>query len=119
MIALTSCPAPGACPIRSLMGWTAARRDNFARDLQERLGILALFALLSSFRMCNLLILLVAQETDPVSGHHILTCTLAPCDSTFKLNAVLAAVVYGNCVVVPPAILNVLLLAEIRPLPAP
>jgi hypothetical protein len=44
MIALTSCPAPGACPIRSLMGWTAARRDNFARDLQERLGILAILA---------------------------------------------------------------------------
>jgi hypothetical protein len=36
---------------------------------------------------------LAERETDPVSGHHILTCTLAPCDSTFKLNAVLAAVV--------------------------
>ena len=60
---------------------------------------------------------LAEREADPVSGHHILTCTLVPCDSTFKLNAVLAAVVYGNCVAVPPAILNVLLLAEIRPLP--
>jgi hypothetical protein len=36
------------------------RKKKFARDLQERLGILALLAL-------------SARETDPVSGHHILS----------------------------------------------
>jgi hypothetical protein len=43
----------------------------FARDLQERLGILALCALSAPFRMCNLLIPLATRETDPVSGHHL------------------------------------------------
>jgi hypothetical protein len=44
---------------------------NFARDLQERLGILALLALSAPFRICKLQILLAAAETDPVSGHHL------------------------------------------------
>ena len=52
---------------------TSAARADFARDLQERLGILALFALSAPFRMCKLLIPLLARETDPVSGHHILS----------------------------------------------
>jgi hypothetical protein len=43
---------------------------NFARDLQDRLGILALLALCSPFRICKLQIPLAARETDPVSGHH-------------------------------------------------
>jgi hypothetical protein len=38
---------------------------NFARDLQERLGILALFALSAPFRICKLQIPLAARETDP------------------------------------------------------
>jgi hypothetical protein len=42
----------------------------FARDLQDRLGILALCALFAPFRICKLLILLASRETDPVSGHH-------------------------------------------------
>jgi len=48
-------------------------RINFARDLQERLGILALLALPAPFRICKLQILLATRETDPVSGHHILS----------------------------------------------
>ena len=43
-------------------------RAVLARDLQELLGILALFALLSPFRICSLLILLIARGTDPVSA---------------------------------------------------
>jgi hypothetical protein len=43
---------------------------NFARDLQERLGILALLALPAPFRICKLQIPFAARETDPVSGHH-------------------------------------------------
>jgi hypothetical protein len=45
---------------------------NFARDLQERLGILALLAFPAPFRICKLQIPLVARETDPVSGHHFI-----------------------------------------------
>src|ERR1035437_7753435 len=52
-------------------GLTCSLQCKFARDLQERLGILALFALLSPFRMCKLQIPLAERETDPVSGHHI------------------------------------------------
>jgi hypothetical protein len=48
---------------------------NFARDLQERLGILALLALSAPFRICKLQIPLAAAETDPVSGHHIESTT--------------------------------------------
>jgi hypothetical protein len=44
---------------------------NFARDLQDRLGILALLALSAPFRICKLQIPLVRRETDPVSGHHL------------------------------------------------
>jgi hypothetical protein len=51
---------------------------NFARDLQERLGILALLALSARFRICKLLIPLVDGETDPVSGLHL--------ESTYKIN---------------------------------
>ena len=40
----------------------------FARDLQERLGILALLALPAPFRICKLQIPLAARETDPVSS---------------------------------------------------
>ncbi len=46
---------------------------KFARDLQDRLGILALLALSAPFRFCRLQILLAKRETDPVSGHHILS----------------------------------------------
>jgi hypothetical protein len=46
-------------------------RLNFARDLQDRLGILALLALSAPFRICKLQIQLAGQETDPVSGHHL------------------------------------------------
>jgi hypothetical protein len=44
---------------------------NLARDLQERLGILALLELSASFRICKLQILFARRENDPVSGHHI------------------------------------------------
>jgi hypothetical protein len=44
---------------------------NFARDLQDRLGILALLAVSAPFRICKLQIPLAGRETDPVSGHHI------------------------------------------------
>jgi hypothetical protein len=46
--------------------------DNviFARDLQERFGVLALLALPAPFRIFNLQIPLAARETDPVSGYH-------------------------------------------------
>jgi hypothetical protein len=44
---------------------------NFARDLQDRLGILALLSLSAPFRICKLQIPLARRETDPVSGHHI------------------------------------------------
>jgi len=49
---------------------TSYTPSDFARDLQERLGILALLALPAPFRICKLQILLAARETDPVSGHH-------------------------------------------------
>jgi hypothetical protein len=49
---------------------------NFARDLQDCLGILALLALSAPFRICKLQISLAAQETDPVSGHHLESITL-------------------------------------------
>jgi hypothetical protein len=45
-------------------------KDKFARDLQDRLGILALLALSAPFGICKLQILLAGRETDPVSGHH-------------------------------------------------
>jgi hypothetical protein len=41
---------------------------NFARDLQDRLGILALLALSAPFRICKLHIPLASRETDPVSA---------------------------------------------------
>jgi hypothetical protein len=44
---------------------------SFARDLQDRLGILSLLALSAPFRICKLQIPLAMQETDPVSGHHL------------------------------------------------
>jgi hypothetical protein len=44
---------------------------QFARDLQDRLGILALLALSAPFRICKLQIPLAEGETDPVSGHHL------------------------------------------------
>ena len=53
----------------------------FARDLQERLGILALLALPAPFRICKLQILLAARETDPVSGHHFIINNL---DGAFR-----------------------------------
>src|ERR1700723_3270098 len=46
---------------------------DFARDLQERLGILALLAFSAPCRICKLQIPLAARETDPVSGHRILS----------------------------------------------
>ena len=51
------------------------RKINFARDLQERLGILALLALYAPFRICKLHIPLLNRETDPVSGHHLESLT--------------------------------------------
>jgi hypothetical protein len=39
------------------------RKNKFARDLQDRLGILALLALSAPFRMCNLHIPLATRET--------------------------------------------------------
>jgi hypothetical protein len=47
------------------------RKTNSARDLQDRLGILALLALSAPFRICKLQIPLATRETDPVSGHHL------------------------------------------------
>ena len=47
------------------------QRLVFARDLQDRLGILTLLALSAPFRICKLQIPLVDRETDPVSGHHL------------------------------------------------
>jgi hypothetical protein len=49
---------------------------HFARDLQERLGILALLAFSAPFRICKLQIPIAARETDPVSGYHLesITC---------------------------------------------
>jgi hypothetical protein len=38
---------------------------KFARDLQEQSGILALLALLATFRICKLQISLAGRETDP------------------------------------------------------
>jgi hypothetical protein len=49
----------------------ANTKINFARDLQDRLGILALLALSAPFRICKLQIPLADGETDPVSGHHL------------------------------------------------
>jgi hypothetical protein len=51
------------------------QKIDFARDLQDRLGILALLALSAPFRICKLQILLAARETDPVSGHHLESTT--------------------------------------------
>jgi hypothetical protein len=48
---------------------------KFARDLQERLGILALLVLPAPFRICKLQIPLAARETDPASGHHLESIT--------------------------------------------
>jgi hypothetical protein len=59
---------------------------KFARDLQERLGILALLALSAPFRMCKLQILLVARETDPVSGHHFIN-NLQPPRTAITVNS--------------------------------
>jgi hypothetical protein len=42
--------------------------DNFARDLQDRLGLLALSA---PFRICQLQIPLASRETHPVSGYRL------------------------------------------------
>jgi hypothetical protein len=50
---------------------SANTKMNFARDLQKRLGILALLALSAPFRICKLQISLAGRETDPVSGHHL------------------------------------------------
>src|SRR5271170_4015298 len=47
----------------------------FARDLQDRLGILALLALSASLRICKSQIPLARRETDPVSGHHLESIT--------------------------------------------
>ena len=55
----------------SLVPIPRIRKTNFARDLQDRLGILALLALSSPFRICKLQIPLATRETDPVSVHHI------------------------------------------------
>ena len=57
------------------VGKSGARRAeraqiNFARDLQDRLGILALLELPAPFRICKLQIPLATRETDPVSGYH-------------------------------------------------
>ena len=51
------------------------QKMNFARDLRERLGILALLALSAPFRICKLQILLATRETDPVSSHHLESIT--------------------------------------------
>jgi hypothetical protein len=69
-------PFPGT---RSSAGITTQRshslpqfrrhKINFARDLQDRLGILALLALSAPFRICKLQIPL-PRRFDPVSGHH-------------------------------------------------
>jgi hypothetical protein len=42
------------------------QKINFARDLQDRLGILALLVLSAPFRICKLQIPLASRETDPV-----------------------------------------------------
>ena len=56
---------------RPLGSHSEKQKINFARDLQDRLGILALLALSAPFRICKLQILLATRETDPVSGHHL------------------------------------------------
>jgi hypothetical protein len=61
-------PFPASLPLSS---HSENQKINFARDLQERLGILALLALPAPFRICKLQIPLAARETDPVSGHHL------------------------------------------------
>jgi hypothetical protein len=60
------------------------RKTNFARDLQERLGILALLALYAPFRIFKLLIPLADGETDPVSGHHLESITYKKCQQQFS-----------------------------------
>jgi hypothetical protein len=62
----------GGCRSRMELG-EAHYEKKFARDLQEQSGILALLALLATFRICKLQISLAGRETDPVSGHHILS----------------------------------------------
>ena len=61
--------ALAACAIGSACRICMKTPTLFARDLQDRLGILALLALLAPFRMCNLLIPFVVWRFDPVSGH--------------------------------------------------
>jgi hypothetical protein len=67
---LTSTSRRESSSIAKVVSHQTDRRRDFARDLQERLGILALLALSAPFRFCNLQILLAKRETDPVSGHH-------------------------------------------------
>jgi len=63
--------SPRARRIHSPSPYSRAQKNKFARDLQDRLGILALLALSAPFRICKLQIPLAARATDPVSGHHI------------------------------------------------
>jgi hypothetical protein len=65
-------PFPASLPLGS---HSENQKMNFARDLQERLGILALLALPALFRICKLQIPLATRETDPVSGHHLESTT--------------------------------------------
>jgi len=67
-----ACEIPLQAPLRrSLSPHSLKQKINFARDLQDRLGILALLALPAPFRICKLQIPLATRETDPVSGHHL------------------------------------------------
>jgi hypothetical protein len=55
-------PFPASLPLGS---HSANQKSNFARDLQERLGILALLALPAPFRICKLQILLATGRPIP------------------------------------------------------
>src|SRR3984885_4437053 len=50
----------------TLWSHSEIQKINLARDLQERLGILALLALPAPFRICKLQISLTTRRTDPV-----------------------------------------------------
>jgi hypothetical protein len=62
---------------------------NFARDLQDHLGILALLALSAPFRICKLQIPLVRRETDPASGYHLESITYKSIDRSLLFRRLL------------------------------
>jgi hypothetical protein len=50
---------------------SASTEEIIARNLQERMGVLARLALSAPFIICNLQILFARAETDPVSRNQL------------------------------------------------